>query len=83
MKKTKTLYLWLVIGVFIVLRIPYFQNVSTNVTIQFFAKSAGFVKIYPWILFLGMIEWFLIALYIQALIQSVKNSEPTKFDLNK
>jgi len=84
MRKTKIFYLWLIIALFVFLRIPYFQNVATQTTIQFLGSwKANFIKVYPRILFLGMIEWVLIALYIQSVIQSVKNSEPTKFDLDK
>lgn len=56
MKKGKTLYLWLIIFIFIFLWIPYFQNVGTPVAISFLSGTPDFISIYPWILFLGMIE---------------------------
>jgi len=77
------LYLSVIIFIFIFLWIPYFQNVGTPAAIFFFGGAPNFIAVYPRILFLGMIEWVLITLYIQTLIKSIKESEPTKFDLNQ
>lgn len=81
--KGKTLYLTLIIMIFIFLRIPYFQNVATPVEISFLWGMPSFIGIYPRILFLGMIEGVLITIYIQTLLKDIKYSEPTKFDLNQ
>lgn len=83
MKKGKTLYLSLIIFIFIFLWIPYFQNIATPASISFFGWTPGFVSIYPRILFLGMIEWVLITVYIQTILKNIKDPEPTKFDLNQ
>jgi len=56
MKTSKTFYLMLIIFIFIFLWIPYFQNVGTPVAISFLVGEPNFISIYPWILFLGMIE---------------------------
>lgn len=83
MKKGKTLYLWIIIFIFIFLWIPYFQNVTTPVPILFFGGVPTFISIYPLILFLGMIEGVLITIYIQTVLRDIKYQEPTKFDLNQ
>lgn len=83
MKKGKTLYLMLIIVIFIFLWIPYFQNVATPVAISFLGGTPNFIAIYPRILFLGMIEGVLITLYIQAIIRNIRYQEPPKFDLNQ
>ncbi len=82
MKNTKTWYLSSIIFLFIFLWIPYFQNIGTPAAISFLGGSPDFINIYPWILFLGMIEWVLITLYIQKIIKDYKYQEPPKFDLN-
>jgi len=83
MKKGKTLYLWLIIFIFIFLWIPYFQNIATPSPISFLGGTPEFISIYPWILFLGMIEGVLITIYIQTVLKDIKYQEPTKFDLNQ
>ncbi len=83
MRTGKTLYLTIIIFIFIFLWIPYFQNVATPVAISFFTGTPNFIGVYPWILFLGIIEGALITLYVQTLIRDIKYQEPTKFDLNK
>lgn len=82
MKKWKTLYLVIIIFIFIFLWIPYFQNIGAPVDIIFFSGAPSFLKLYPWVLFLGMIEGVLITIYIQSLFKDIKYQEPTKFDLN-
>ena len=83
MPKGKTLYLTLIIVIFIFLWIPYFQNIATPVPISFFGGKPAFISIYPWILFLGMIEGALITIYVQKIIKDIKYHEPQKFDLNQ
>ena len=83
MKKGKTLYLSLIIIIFIFLWIPYFQNIATPVPISFFWGMPTFISVYPRILFLGMIEGVLITIYIQTILKDIKEQEPTKFDLNQ
>ncbi len=83
MKKGKTMYLWFIIIIFIFLWIPYFQNIATPVDISFFGGAPTFVSVYPWILFLGMIEGTLITIYVQTLLKDIKYQEPTKFDMNQ
>jgi uncharacterized integral membrane protein len=82
MKKGKTLYLSIIIFIFIFLWIPYFQNVATPVEISFLGGMPNFIAVYPRILFLGMIEGVLITIYIQTVLRDIKYQEPTKFDLN-
>ena len=82
MKKGKIVYLWLIIFIFIFLWIPYFQNIWTPAPIWFFWGEPNFIRIYPRILFIGMIEWVLITIYIQTLLRDIKSQEPAKFDLN-
>ncbi len=81
--KTKTIYLLLIISIFIFLWIPYFENIATPVAIAFFWTAPNFIGIYPWILFLGMIEGVLVTIYVQKIIKDIKYQEPPKFDLNQ
>jgi hypothetical protein len=83
MKKWKTGYLWVIIIIFILIRVPYFQYVAVGqaATIPFFGSTKDFTGIYPIMLFLGLIEWFLITVYVQSLINDIKKDEPKKFDL--
>jgi len=83
MKKWKTAYLWIIIIIFILIRVPYFQYVAvgTAATIPFFGSTKDFTGIYPIMLFLGIVEWFLITVYIQSLLNDIKKDEPKKFDL--
>ncbi len=83
MKKWKTLYLTLIIFIFIFLWIPYFQNIADPAKVIFFAWEPNFIGIYPWILFLWMIEGVLVTLYIQSILKDITYREPTKFDLNQ
>jgi hypothetical protein len=62
--------------------IPYFQNMAMNPPILFFFLNKGFLNLYLPILFLGMIEGILILLAVQNFINSTKQKEPKKFDLN-
>lgn len=82
-RKTKTAYLFAIIFIFIFLWIPYFQNITAPAAISFFGGTPEFISIYPWILFIGIIEGALITLYIQAILRSIKYQEPQKFDLNQ
>lgn len=85
MKKGKTLYLRAVIIVFILILIPFFQNVAlggSGISFYFMATT-NIIDVYLWIISFGMIEGVLVTLYIQSLLNDIKNSEPTKFDLNK
>jgi len=85
MKTGKTLYLWAIIIVFILILIPFFQNVAlegSGISFYFIATT-NIIDVYLWIISFGMIEGVLITLYIQSLLNDIKNSEPTKFDLNK
>ncbi len=70
------------IVLFLLLMIPYFQNIQINPPVAFFFVTKGFVWLYLPILFFGMIEWALILLAIQNFINSTKQKEPTKFNLN-
>lgn len=82
MKKWNVFYLVVIILIFIFLWIPYFQNVATPVQVYFFVWSAkDFVWIYPWILFLWVVEWVFITLYVKSLLEDIKQQDIKKFDL--
>jgi len=83
MKTGKKLYLSSIIILFIILWIPYFQNIAKPMSIYFFWGNPSFVAVYPRILLLGMIEWVIITIYIQTILKEIKQPEPTKFDLNQ
>jgi len=67
---------------FIMLMIPYFQNVAMDPIVVYFFMTKTFTKLYIPILFLWMIEWILIYKSIQSFIDSIKNKKPVKFDLS-
>lgn len=81
MKKWNLLYLWLIIILFIILWIPYFQNIGVTNGVLFFNGTFSFIWIYPILLFLGVIEGALIVLYVKSLIEDIKKDEPQKFSL--
>ena len=82
MRKWKVAYLWFIVIIFILLWIPYFQNVWAEAwAIAFFNQEFSFVGIYPVLLFLWVLEWSLIVLYMISLISDLKKQEPKKFDL--
>jgi len=83
MKKWNVAYLWVIVVIFIILWIPYFQNISSVKpwVIFFFNSQWTFVEIYPILLFLWVLEWWLIVLYIKSLLDDIKKQEPQKFDL--
>jgi len=83
MKKWKTVYLRVIIIIFILVRVPYFQYVAVAqpATIPFFGSMKDFAGLYPIMLFLGIVEWFLITVYVQSLVNDIKKDEPKKFDL--
>jgi len=81
--KAKTVYLILIIAIFIFLRIPFFENAWIPKPVYFFGGTPLFTSIYPRILFLGMIEWVIVTLFIQKVLKDIKYQEPTKFDLNQ
>jgi hypothetical protein len=56
MKKGKTVYLWFIILFFIVLWVPYFQNIAKPVPIAFFGGTPPFLSLYPWLLICGIVE---------------------------
>lgn len=81
--KGKMFYLALAIIFFIVLLIPMFQNVSMGSSIVFYgSQNKLFTSAYMPILFMAMIEWWLITLYIQSLVFDAKKQDATKFDLS-
>jgi len=49
--------------------------------IPFFGSVKDFTGIYPIMLFLGIVEGFLITIYVHSLISDMKKDEPKKFDL--
>lgn len=84
MKKWTGVYLWILIIVFILILIPYFQNAGGGGEISFYFMSAsGITGIYLWVISLGMIEGILITLYLQSLFKDIKEWAPTKFELNQ
>lgn len=84
MKKWKMIYLFLIILVFIVSFIPYFQNTLQSPPMIFFGnKTANLSSVYFWILFFGMIEGALITLYLKSLFKDLTDQSIKKFDLDK
>lgn len=82
MKKWNVFYLVVIVLLFIFLWIPYFQNVAMPVQVYFLVWAAkDFVAVYPWILFLGIIEWVFITLYVKSFIDDMKQQDIKKFDL--
>lgn len=81
MKYWRTTLLWIIIIVFVILWVPFFENVAVWATVVFFWSQPAFLSIYPVILFLGVFEGFLIALYVKSLIDSISKDEVKKFDL--
>ncbi|AHB41287.1 hypothetical protein P148_SR1C00001G0494 [candidate division SR1 bacterium RAAC1_SR1_1] len=82
MKKGNVTYLWFIVIIFILLWIPYFQNIGVQTgAIAFFNSEWTFVGIYPIMLFLGVLEGCLIVLYVKSLIDDIKKQEPQKFNL--
>ncbi len=82
MKKWNVFYLVMIVLIFVFLWIPYFQNVATPVQVFFLVGDAkNFVSVYPWILFLGVLEWALITLYVKSFIDDMKQQDVKKFDL--
>lgn len=83
-KKWNLFYLFLIILVFILSMIPYFQNTLQSPILIFFAnKSARLSSVYFWILFFGILEGTLITLYLQSLFKDLSQHEVEKFDLDK
>lgn len=80
MKKWKTIYLIIAVVFFIILMIPFFQNVGYSSMVIFF-KMSSFTSIYMPFMFMCMIEWALITLYLHSLLTDVARQDPTKFDL--
>ena len=58
MKKTKMIYLRLIIIIFIIICIPYFQYVAmgTPASIPLFFGQKDFSAFYPIMLFFGLVE---------------------------
>lgn len=84
MKKWNLFYLFLIVLVFIVSFIPYFQNTLQSPPMVFFGnKTASLSSTYFWILFFGMIEWSLITLYLKSLFKDITDQNVEKFDLDK
>ncbi|MFA7298281.1 MAG: hypothetical protein WC010_01415 [Candidatus Absconditabacterales bacterium] len=85
MKKGKTLYLWLIVVMFIIIMIPYFQNAGgAGAGISFyFMVFKGITGVYLYLITFGIIEGILTVLYVQSLLKDIKDQEPTKFDLNQ
>ena len=86
MKKGKALYLRLIIIMFIIIMIPYFQNAGSSWWSKisfYFMSGGGITGIYLYLITFGIIEGVLITLYIQSLLKDIKEQEPTKFELNQ
>lgn len=88
MKKKTVLYMWIVIIVLIMILIPYIQNAGAGPSswsgIYFFMGYTKWISdIYLYIISMGILEGVLGTLFIQSLMQDLKDSEPNKFDLNK
>lgn len=85
MPKWKLVYLRTIIVLFIIIIIPFFQNIwGEGWWIAFYFVTADSITgIYLRLLTFWMVEWVLTTLYIQSLIRDVKDQEIEKFDLNK
>jgi len=78
----KNIYLISAIIFFILLMIPYFQNVAMDPPIVYFFINKTFTWMYIPILLFGMIEGVLIYKSVETLINNIKNKKPVKFDLS-
>lgn len=85
MPKWKLVYLRTIIVLFIIIIIPFFQNIGGEGwwIAFYFVTADSIIWIYLRILTFWMVEWVLTTLYIQSLIRDVKDQEIEKFDLNK
>ena len=78
----KNLYLFGAIVLFVVLLIPFFQSLATQVNVIFFmAQNANFSAIYRLIVLLSGGLWMLLTLYLQRLLADIKNQKESSFDL--
>ena len=78
----KNMYLVGAVVLFIVLAIPFFQNIAVQPMLQFYRSMVPLTKIYWVFLLLGMIEWALIMMFILAFIEETKeNTRKNKFEL--
>ncbi len=78
----KNRYLILAILLFVLLLIPYFQNIQMNPIISFFFTDKWFLSLYFPIMFASMIEWIFIYKWVEKLLDNLKTKKPNQFDLS-
>lgn len=89
MKKRTVFLMWVTIIMFIVILIPYIQNAggwpaSSGISLfMWYYKANDFPPAYLYIVTMWIIEWVLVTLFIQSLLNGIKPDEPTKFDINQ
>ena len=85
MKKKWNLFLLvLAVILFILLMIPFFQNLQMSPMVYFFKKGMStFTSIYMPFMALSMLEWSIITLYVISLLKDLNRQDATKFDLKE
>ena len=89
MKKRTIFLMRIAIIMFIVILIPYIQNAwgwpsSSGISLFMgYYKANDFPPAYLYIVTMWIIEWVMVTLFVQSLLNDLKGDEPTKFDLNQ
>ncbi len=77
----KKIYLIAIITLFLLLLVPYFENIATA-DVLFFGGDIAFISIFRLLVVGGMILWSLLTIYIQQLITDIKlKQKQSKFEL--
>ncbi len=77
----KRVYLIAIITLFLLLLVPYFENIATADVI-FFGWDVAFISIFRLLIVGGMMLWSLLTIYIQQLITDIKlKQKQSKFEL--
>ncbi len=77
----KKIYLISIITLFLLLLVPYFENIATA-NVLFFWGDLAFISIFRLLVVWGMMLWSLLTLYIQQLITDIKlKQKQSKFEL--
>lgn len=77
----KKIYLIAIITLFLLLLVPYFENIGAA-DVLFFGGDMLFISMFRVLVVWGMILWGLITIYIQQLIIDIKlKQKQSKFEL--
>lgn len=77
----KKIYLIAIISLFLLLLVPYFENIGAA-NVLFFGGDATFISVFRLLVVGGMILWSLLTFYIQQLITDIKlKQKQSKFEL--